>query len=92
MARWTDISASDGMAEEFTAVRQRTVPVNSAARPELHELVNALTAVGLGINTSLLWLEREEPDVEAAKRTARKLIVDFSRMERLVSAALVNAR
>jgi len=92
MAKWTDISARDAVVEMASTPAKGREHLPSPAKPDIHDLINAITAVGLGINANLLWLDRENPDVEAARRTAKKLIDDFARMERLVSNTLIEPR
>ncbi|WJH41500.1 hypothetical protein N7E02_14135 [Aliirhizobium terrae] len=89
MAGWDEMSGSDIDFAEDAILSSAMPRTPQAVNPDLHDLINALTAVGLGINANFIWLDREQPDVDAAKRTSKKLIEDFCRLERLLQATAI---
>ena len=50
----------------------------------LHEIDLALWVTRLHVHSNLRWLDREDPDVEAAKRTAAKLVENLNHLENLI--------
>lgn len=89
MDKRPDISASNALFDVTQVAASGDEHLPNLAEPDTYDLINAITAVGFGIRTNLLWLDRPHPDIEAARRTARKLLRDFARMERLMRTILV---
>ena len=52
---------------------------------ELHEINLALWVALLRAHSNLRWLERDRPDVEAARRTAARLVESLDQVGKLIS-------
>ncbi|MEZ2131910.1 MULTISPECIES: hypothetical protein [unclassified Sinorhizobium] len=51
---------------------------------ELHEISLALWVAMLRAHSNLRWLERESPDVEAARRSAANLVENLDQLGKLI--------
>lgn len=52
---------------------------------ELHEINLAVWVALLRAHSNLRWLERECPDIEAARRTAARLVENLDQVGKLIS-------
>lgn len=57
------------------------IPVSTNTPLDGRQLQSSLTLIKLGLRTNLRWLDREQPDVNAAMRTINRLIEEICRLE-----------
>lgn len=73
---------ADAQAELSFASKAATVGVLSASLA--HELNQPLGAIGVNAQTLVRWLDRDPPDVEAAKRSAERILRDSNRASDII--------
>jgi C4-dicarboxylate-specific signal transduction histidine kinase len=75
---------ADAQAELSVASKAATVGVLSASLA--HELNQPLGAIGLNSQTLVRWLEKDPPDLDAAKRSADRILRDSNRASDIIKS------